>query len=117
MAKKTIEVGGGYAVRFEQRARGEETPYFVATILRDGAVAGSASNGGRGGATLIRGPGVQDAFTAMVEAAAVEAGFDPKQSLLKYEPASAVLSYALCRGYERGCAKVTLVEFVNQYRV
>lgn len=34
MAKK-IDVVNGYALSFEQRARGQESPYFVGTIYKD----------------------------------------------------------------------------------
>jgi len=129
MAKaKMIEVGNGYAVQFLQRARGEETPYFQAKVFKLGVEVGYASNGGRGGSTMIRGRSIRDGFKALVNEgslreefkalvheAAKAVGIVPEESLLKYEPEAVVLDYALCKGYDRGCGQITLNEFVQGY--
>jgi len=110
-----IEVGGGYAIQFVQRARGEETAYFQANILKDGKEVGWAQNGGRGGSTCIRGENVNADFKALVFEAAKVVGIAPEDSLLKYEPEGVVLNFALCKGYDRGCGQITLNEFVKNY--
>lgn len=116
MAKvKMIEVGNGYEVQFLQRARGEETPYFQAKILKDGVEVGYASNNGRGGATMIRGGSVREDFKGLIFEAARAVGIVPEESLLKWEPEGVVLTYALCKGYDRGCGQITLNNFVQMY--
>jgi len=116
MAKaKMIEVGNGYSVQFLQRAPGEETPYFHATIRKDGKEVGWAKNNGRGGSTCIRGELIEEDFKALVFEAAKVAGINPEDSLLKYEPEGVVLSFALCKGYDRGCGQISLNEFVTAY--
>jgi len=109
---KMIEVGDGYTVQFLQRAPGEETPYFHATILKDSKEVGWAKNNGRGGATHIRGEKIEQDFATLVTAAIVEAGFHPEKTL-QYERASVILGFAECKGYSRGCGQMTLAEYVK----
>ena len=116
MAKaKMITVGGGYSVQFLQRARGEETAYFQAKILKDGLEVGYASNGGRGGSTMIRPATVVKEFEVIVTEAARIAGIDPETSLLRFERAGVLLDYAITKGYDRGCGQISLNEFVQGY--
>jgi hypothetical protein len=96
---KTITILNGYAVRFDQRAKGEETPYYVGKILKDNKEVGYFSNGGRGGPTTIMPPAVADAFREMV---AVEAKKQGKDSTAWIESEALMIEAADLHGYKRG---------------
>ena len=107
---KVIEIGthegSRYAVQFTQRARGEETPYWVGLVLRDGVPFGTFENNGRGGMTCIHPRKAVEAFRALVDAACPSHG-------ISFERESLVLTWAETVGYVRGGAKVTLCDVVK----
>lgn len=114
MAGKKIAVGP-FDVQFLQRARGEETPYFVARVYRDGVEVGTAENHGQGGSTHIRGKGLDVALRALVDDAARAAGLDPVAALGEWERESIVFDYAEWTGYQRGAAGRPLTEYLRHY--
>lgn len=89
--KKTIEVGGGYAVRFDQRARGEETAFWVGVIIKDGKEVGRFRNSGDGAMTFVDPVEIKQAFQALVD----EAG----GSSLGSEREHIVILWAELKGY------------------
>lgn len=109
MARKKIDVGSGYALCFVQRAAGEETPYYVGLIYKDGIEIGRFENGGRGGCTTVQPYSVAKAFGAMVTEAAGRLG----HSRAITEPEGLVVMFAEMKGYARGCATVTLDAVVS----
>ena len=107
--KKQIEIGDGIVVAFDQRARGEESPYWQGRLLKDGKLVGTFSNHGRGGATIVQPAAMVDALRALVDRA--EPGVGPTLT----EREHVAILYADIRLYERGCADVTLTEVVREF--
>lgn len=67
MTAKKINIGQGYSIRFDQRARGQETPYWEGTIFKDGKQVSTFQNGGTGGPTIISDADVRADFEKMVD--------------------------------------------------
>lgn len=106
---------GPFSVQFLQRARGQETPYFVAKVYRDGAEVGTAENDGRGGCSNIRGKGLAEALRAVVDQAAKDAGLDVAKALGDFEREDIAFHYAECVGYQRGAKDMPFTEYLRQY--
>lgn len=105
--KKLITIGD-LSFRFDQRARGQETPYWVGVVLdQTGAQVGTFSNNGRGGATLVHPRALEQRLCAMVDATK-----QPGADAL-FERYDLVLQCAEVIGYMRGCANVTLDDYVR----
>jgi hypothetical protein len=109
MAAKIIDVGNGYSVQFQQRQRGEETPYWVGTILKGKQTVGTFNNSGRGGSTHITPPALERALEEMVDEA------DPVAGPGIMERANLVLHFAELKGYKRGFANYTMKEMVTAW--
>jgi hypothetical protein len=114
--KKIIMVGE-YGIQFEQRARGEETPYWLGTIYQEtpdlGMVkVGHFQNSGCGGPTDIS-PAIAIAFRKMVDDTGTVFDFDYR------ERADIVITYAELMGYDRKAKALnppyTLAELVRTY--
>ena len=106
--KKKIDVGEGYQVVFLQRARGQETPYWVGQVLHDGEVVGSFENGGTGGATLLRPESVVEAFRVLFDQSVAGAMDLPERE-------SVVLYYAEEKGYRRDSSSLSLDEYARAF--
>lgn len=114
MAKK-IRISAVHAIEFNQRARGEETPYWVGTVWDvSGAAAtraGDFENGGRGGPTCVRlrPPGRRDALLKLGEAAFSDLGVEA------LEADGHVVAYAEFIGYALrcGCGEFTLQDYTD----
>jgi len=114
---KMIEVGGGLSVKFLQRARGEESPFWVGEILLNGVRIGTFNNEGRGGMTFIR-PirseiskdfvDVESALRGLVDAC-------PGGSSIQYEREAIVITYAEIKGYNKRAKDITLADVVAEY--
>jgi hypothetical protein len=96
MAKK-IAVTNGFEFRFDQRAKGEETPYWVGTIFKDGGQYGSFDNNGRGGMTNIQPRSVETELSKMATDEAERQGY--KGTLM--EPFDLVIEFAEIMGYRK----------------
>lgn len=59
-ARNALQSAAPYTAVVDQSAAGDESAYFVATILRDGQVIATASNDGQGGCNLYRPAGTGD---------------------------------------------------------
>ncbi len=112
---KIIDVGGGYSIQFHQRARGQETRYFEATVYKDGVAATSASSDGHGGPTLIRDRQVEIALEALVDTTAKALGLDPVTDVCKYERAGLVFAFAEIKGYTRSAKDATLATYIRGF--
>jgi hypothetical protein len=110
---KRIEVGDGWEVVFDQRARGEETRYWKGRAFKDGADVGYFSNDGRGGNTMIQPTSVAEGFRKLVDAV-VPAGIDPAKL---FEREDWVIHYAEIIGYSRSktAASITLADVVREF--
>jgi hypothetical protein len=93
---KRIPVGDGYEVIFDQRAQGNESPYWLGRVLRHGKEVGTFRNDGRGGMTHIHPPALVDAFRKLVDEA------DPVRGPTCFERESLVLVWAEIVGYVKG---------------
>jgi hypothetical protein len=91
--KKRIPVGNGYEVIFDERAQGEESPYWAGRVLHHGKEVGTFRNEGRGGMTRIQPPAIVDAFRRLVDEA------DPVRGPTCFERESLVLVWAEIVGY------------------
>lgn len=95
MAKK-IQISPTLAVAFDQRARGEETPYWVGTIFRltgkTWARVGDFNNNGRGGTTIIHPLSIEQELEQMVH--------DADQTGEEVTDADQVLFWAEVIGYD-----------------
>lgn len=107
--RKRIEIGDGIMVAFDQRARGEESPYWQGRLMKDGKVVGTFSNHGRGGATIIEPPAMVDALRALVDKAVPQVG----PTLAEREHVA--ILYADIALYEPGCGNVTLKQVVREF--
>lgn len=126
MPAKKISVGHGYEIRFDQRARGEETPYWNGSIFKNGEQVGVFNNGGRGGPTTIKGingngTGVVEDFLKIVDDSATKQGiknFSKNFSMIERE--GLVLEVAEAIGYNKaakqfaGEPQLVIDEFVRQ---
>jgi hypothetical protein len=105
-SKTKIIIVGEYGLRFDQRAQGEESPYWNGTILKGGVLKGGASagivplipvgyfkNDGRGGMTIIQPSTIEADFRKMVD--------DTGIVLEWSERADIVIVYAEMLGYDR----------------
>lgn len=98
MPAKKISIGHGYEIRFDQRAKGEETRYWVGTIFKNGKEVGGFSNNGNGGATHIHstdpGVSVENDFLQIIDESAKRQGFDdfdtPERESILFEVAEAI---------------------------
>lgn len=103
MAKK-INVGNGYELTFDQRARGEETPYYQGRIFKDGVHVGHFSNSGTGGPTTVGGTvggsSVKADFKKMVRDEANRQGFTGKL-LGEFESEGLIVEFAEILGYRK----------------
>lgn len=101
MAKR-IQVTDDLAISFDQRARGEETPYWVGRIWRKTgnkfADVGYFSNNGCGGCTIINPPAVEKELGELVKP------FVPEREYAG-EIADTVISYAEMLGYGLKCER------------
>jgi len=97
MAAKKINIGNDHEIQFNQRARGEETPYWQGTIYRNGAEIGNFSNSGRGGSTFVRNNEVETMLSQMVKESAERQDFDFDSF---FEPWDLVLESAELFGYK-----------------
>lgn len=108
---KIIHVGE-YGFRFEQRGRGEETPYWQGSIFdKAGLLVGNFSNGGTGGMTSVHPPRMQGVLTTMVDEATpadlrAEVSANPERYDL-------VLYCAETVGYVRGAQDLTLTDYIR----
>ena len=93
--KKRIPVGDGYEVIFDERAQGEESPYWAGRVLHHGKEVGTFRNEGRGGMTRIQPHAIVDAFRKLVDEA------DPVRGPTCFERESLVLVWAELVGYEK----------------
>lgn len=93
MGKTKIIVVGKYGLRFDQRARGEESPYWQGTILKNGIPVGYFKNDGRGGMTFIQSSTVEADFRKMVDDTGIKLDWA--------ERADIVITYAELLGYDR----------------
>ncbi len=127
MAKaKFIPVGNGYSVRFDQRAKGQETPYWVGKIFKDGKEVGCFENGGTGGPTFVRSLNgefdLSEIFEKMAKEGLLKAGASPKKVAEgKYMEFDAMMiEFAHAIGYEKGWSTATFEDFckaeVENYR-
>jgi len=134
MAKaKIIDVGNGYALRFDQRAKGQETPYWVGTIFKSAGTngvsweqVGSFENGGTGGPTSVRSNGgdvnLSEVFSKIMKEGLLKGGAKAKKiEKAKYMEFDAMMvEYAHAIGYEKGWSTATFEDFckaeVEAYR-
>lgn len=109
-APKKISVGP-FQFQFSQRARGEETRYWLGLVFKDGKMVGEFKNDGRGGKTLIHecGPNALSKLEEKLEAFVDET--NPEAKTL-FERADVVIHYAEYLGYERG-QKLSWPEFLK----
>lgn len=112
-AKKRIPVGDGYEVIFDQRAEGQESPYWLGRVFRHGKQVGTFENSGRGGMTHIHPPAIVDAFRKLVDEA------DPVRGPTCFERESLVIVWAEVVGYVKdylpGNRPVPLGHIVRQF--
>lgn len=106
---KRIEIGDGIVVAFDQRARGEESPYWQGRLLIGRKLVGTFSNDGHGGATIVEPAAMVAALRALVDKA--EPNIAPRLA----EREHVALVYADIRLYEDGCANVTLTQVVREF--
>jgi len=113
MAKK-IQISGVHAIEFNQRAAGEETPYYVGTIwdISDpkATKAGEFRNQGTGGSTNVRlNPPDRDALAKLGESAFSDLGIE------SFEADGHVIMYAEFIGYKLKCTcdEFTLQDFTD----
>lgn len=110
MAKR-IQVANGYEIEFDQRARGQETPYYVGRIFRGTEQVGIFQNSGTGGATIIssivKGVNVVADFEKMVDDEARKQGVDTSKGT---ERESEVIDFANKVGYAKGLAGIPFPE-------
>lgn len=97
MAAKIIPVIGGYSLRFDQRARGEETPYWQGTIFKDGKQIGDFSNSGHGGQTNIHPHSIAEDFNKIALDEMKRQGYDKGVA----EAENLVLEFGEAMGYQR----------------
>lgn len=109
MARKKVDVGNGYTLCFTQRARGQESPYYVGVVWKDGREVGEFRNGGTGGMTLVTPDSVRKDFATMAQSAADRLGLGAV-----FEPEGVVVTFGELKGYARGCACLTLDEVVKE---
>jgi hypothetical protein len=107
--RRRIEIGDEIVVAFEQRERGEESPYWQGRLMKDGKVVGTFSNAGRGGATVVQPPAVVDGLRALVDKA------EPQVGPMLAEREHVAILYADIALYEPGCANVTLTQVVREF--
>jgi hypothetical protein len=103
-----IGVGGGYAVRFDQRAAGQESPYWLGTIFKDDVEVGRFSNDGRGGMTHIHPRPIVEDFQKIARAAGAT-GHD-------LECESYILYWAEIRAYYPGMDAMPLSDFIRMLK-
>ena len=115
MAKKLIDIGEAYYIRFDQRAPGQETPYWVGSILSGGKEIGSFENSGTGGPTLIRSQGgfITKDFRRMFDNEAIKQGVEKAKLDKLIERESLMIEFAEAKGYQRGWKSATFAEFVT----
>lgn len=102
MAAKKIKIMGGYEIQFDQKAKGQETPYYVGRIYKDGEQVGHFNNDGNGGMTMIHPPAVVTDFNKMVDDSAKTFKIDVSK---EYERAGEVIGFAARFGYSRNYGK------------
>lgn len=107
MAAKRIKIIGGYEIQFDQRARGQETPFYVGRIFKNGVHVGGFENGGTGGPTLIHPPFVSKDFEKMFDDAAKKTGTDVSKM---FEREAEVIGFAESYGYSKAKFSVTVEE-------
>lgn len=95
---KTFDIGNGYSLQFDQRAKGEETPYYLGLVLKDKEVVGYFNNNGRGGATIIHPPLVKDHFIQMFNKSAKKQGLDHSKG---FEVEAEIINFVNVAGYKR----------------
>lgn len=110
---RKITIAAGYEVQVRERARGQESAYFVAGVYKDGAEVGHARNNGTGGATMIHPRSLEQQLEQLVDAEASKAGIDPAK-LGSFERTDIVFLYALAKS-GRGGAAVTLPMFLGEW--
>jgi len=119
MSKKIIDIGNGYSVRFDQRARGQETPYWVGTIFKDNKQVGRFENSGTGGSTVLT-RSVEEDFERILDAEFLKQGADPIKLKELQDRAEMMIQFAEIRGYERGCSDLLFDTFIaatlSEYR-
>lgn len=98
MAAKIINIVNGYSVRFDQRAKGEETPYWVGAILKDGTEVGTFNNSGRGGATFFHPHSLEVNLAKMATDEAARQGYEDNL----FEAAGLIPEFAEMMGYKKG---------------
>jgi len=115
MAKR-IKLNDGIAIEFNQRAEGQETPYWVGTIWdvsgRKAVAIGDFENGGTGGPTMVRlfpAAPDRDAILRMGEAAFADLGAEA------FEADGAVIGWAEMIGYALKCGHedFTLQDYID----
>jgi hypothetical protein len=108
---KIITVGE-YGIRFEQRGRGEETPYWQGSIFdKAGLLIGTFSNGGTGGMTTLNPHRMQGVLNAAVDAATPDTlrekvAANPERYDLVFYCAEVI-------GYTRGAQDITLTDYIR----
>lgn len=114
MAAKLIPVIKNYALRFDDRARGEETPYWQGTIFKDGKQVGNFSNSGTGGMTLIIPNSIGEDFEKIALEEMKRQGYDKGVT----EAENLILEFGEAMGYNRqlkgATPEVIWPEFIRQ---
>jgi len=95
---KIFPILDGYSLKFDQRAKGNETPYYVGRILKDNVVVGSFQNSGTGGATIINPPILRDAFIKMFDDTAKKLKRDPSKC---FEREAEIINFVNVAGYQK----------------
>jgi hypothetical protein len=108
---KRIAVGDGYELVFDQRARGQESPFWVGRVFKDGVEVGEFNNEGTGGMTFIHPVEVERAFEKLVLAHVPPGSERPTHR----EGAGWIVYFAEMKGYTKALAALTLAEFVEQW--
>jgi hypothetical protein len=107
---RTVDVGRGLQIVFDQREAGEETPLWEGRIFWDGRQVGTFKNDGRGGETIIQPHRAVEAFQAAVDAAAPEVN----PSAL-FEREALVLTFAERKLFDPAARGLTLADIVREY--
>ena len=111
MTGKMINVARGYQIRFDQRAKGQETPYWVGTIFLNGKAIGFFNNSGTGGATIISPWHLSKEFEAIFDQEASKFGMTEEQLNAEFEREEHVFRFADLVAHKRDCKDLTFSEY------
>lgn len=113
MAKK-IDIGNGFEIEFIQRAKGQESPYWIGNIYQDNKIVTSFSNNGCGGPTQIRNQQIKNQFEKIAVDELIKQGISEEKANSRYlESYQFLINFAEEKGYNRAFVNSSFQEYIK----